>query len=87
MVRRKGEITDATIRTNYPHAARFPDAARHSGIVEGAWWYGEAAPRLVGETIAGTRYVLLCFKTEEAAAKCGVALQGEAVPSRAPRAR
>jgi hypothetical protein len=79
-MRRKGETSDAVSRRDYPHAARFLDAVRHSGLVEGAWWYGEAAPRLIGETIAGTRYVLLCFKEEGAARRCAGALQGGGCP-------
>ena len=36
----------------------------------------------IGETVAGVRYVLLCFRTGGAARRCAEALKGEAVPSK-----
>jgi hypothetical protein len=77
-MRRKGELSPAGIRRDFPHGARFPEGYA-SGLLDGGRIWGERAPRTVRQLRDGQWFVLVCFREEAAARAFADHAQGEYV--------
>lgn len=67
-MRRKGEISPAMIRREYPHRVLFPEA-HHRDLLAGGQFYASCAPRSLTETIDGARYLAIHFSDPADAAR------------------